>query len=89
MYESGAEIMALKNKTADKALANKAKQTGIPRFLEQVYRRGAAAWATGHRAGHHRALGQWRGIRSLLKEKAHGEQRCRHRKKVRQAKKKK
>jgi len=44
--------MALKNKTADKALANKAKQTGIPkRFLEQVYRRGAAAWATGHRAG--------------------------------------
>lgn len=44
--------MALSNKTADKALSNKAKATGIPkRFLEQVYRRGAAAWASGHRAG--------------------------------------
>ena len=44
--------MALKNKTADKALSNKAKSTGIPkRFLEQVYRRGAQAWASGHRPG--------------------------------------
>lgn len=44
--------MPLKNKTADKALANKAKATGIPkRLLEQVYRRGAAAWSTGHRPG--------------------------------------
>jgi len=44
--------MALKNKTADKALSNKAKETGIPkRYLEQVYRRGAQAWTVGHRAG--------------------------------------
>jgi len=41
-----------KNKAADVALSNKAKQTGIPkRFLSQVYNRGMAAWATGHRAG--------------------------------------
>ncbi len=41
-----------KSKAADVALTNKAKQTGIPkRFLSQVYNRGMAAWATGHRAG--------------------------------------
>lgn len=44
--------MALKNKQQDAALSKKAKQTGISkRILEQVYRRGAAAWATGHRPG--------------------------------------
>lgn len=44
--------MALKNKTADKALSNKAKKSGInKRILESVYRRGAAAWTTGHRPG--------------------------------------
>lgn len=44
--------MALKNKSADKALAKKAKESGISKsILEQVYRRGAQAWVTGHRPG--------------------------------------
>lgn len=44
--------MPLKNKQQDKVLAKKAKESKIPkRILEQVYRRGAAAWATGHRPG--------------------------------------
>lgn len=44
--------MALKSKAADKALTNKAKSTGISKtILEQVYRRGAQAWASGHRPG--------------------------------------
>lgn len=44
--------MAIKNKPQDKGLAGKAKESKIPkRILEQVYRRGAAAWATGHRPG--------------------------------------
>ena len=44
--------MALKNKPQDKGLAGKAKESKIPKsILEQVYRRGAAAWATGHRPG--------------------------------------
>jgi len=44
--------MALKNKPQDKGLAGKAKASKIPKsILEQVYRRGAAAWATGHRPG--------------------------------------
>jgi hypothetical protein len=44
--------MALKNKSADTALSNKAKKSGInKRILESVYRRGAAAWTTGHRPG--------------------------------------
>ena len=38
--------------SADKALTNKAKKTGITKvYLKQVYNRGMAAWATGHRAG--------------------------------------
>lgn len=50
--------MALKNKSANKALSTKAKETGIPkRILEQVYRRGAQAWAQGHRPGATQA--QW------------------------------
>ena len=37
---------------ADKALANKAKKTGMPKgILRQVYNRGMAAWKTGHRPG--------------------------------------
>ena len=37
---------------ADKALANKAKKTGMPKgILRQVYNRGVAAWKTGHRPG--------------------------------------
>jgi len=44
--------MALKNKAQNKGLAGKADDSGIPKsILEQVYRRGAAAWATGHRPG--------------------------------------
>lgn len=44
--------MPLKNKPQDKGLSAKAKASKIPkRILEQVYRRGAAAWATGHRPG--------------------------------------
>ena len=47
-----ARKMALKNKPQDKGLAGKAKESKIPKsILEQVYRRGAAAWATGHRPG--------------------------------------
>ena len=49
--------MAL-SQSADKALTNKAKKTGIPkRFLVQVYRRGMAAWSSGHRPGASQA--QW------------------------------
>ena len=37
---------------AEKALKNKAKKTGIPLgILRQVYRRGVAAWKTGHVPG--------------------------------------
>jgi hypothetical protein len=37
---------------ADKALANKAKATGISKTtLKKVYDRGLAAWKKGHRAG--------------------------------------
>ena len=44
--------MPLKSKPQDKGLAAKAKASKIPKsILEQVYRRGAAAWATGHRPG--------------------------------------
>lgn len=44
--------MPLKNKQQDKILRDKAKASKIPKpILEQVYRRGAAAWATGHRPG--------------------------------------
>lgn len=44
--------MPLKNKTQQKGLTAKAKESGISKsILEQVYRRGAAAWATGHRPG--------------------------------------
>ena len=40
--------MALKNQSANKALSKKAKESGIPKsILEQVYRRGAQAWALG------------------------------------------
>lgn len=42
----------LKNKQQDNILREKAKASKIPKpILEQVYRRGAAAWATGHRPG--------------------------------------
>jgi hypothetical protein len=44
--------MPLKNKQQDSILREKAKASKIPKpILEQVYRRGAAAWATGHRPG--------------------------------------
>ena len=44
--------MALKNQRANKSLLKKAKESGIPKsILEQVYRRGAQAWTTGHRPG--------------------------------------
>mgnify|MGYP006284955425 CR=1 FL=1 len=44
--------MALKNKAQDKGLSAKAKESKIPKsVLEKVYRRGAAAWVTGHRPG--------------------------------------
>ena len=44
--------MALKNQSANKALLKKAKESVIPKsILEQVYRRGAQAWTTGHRPG--------------------------------------
>ena len=44
--------MALKNKEGSKGIAAKAKESGISKsILEKVYRRGAAAWATGHRPG--------------------------------------
>lgn len=44
--------MPLKNKQQDSILRDKAKKSKIPKpILEQVYRRGAAAWATGHRPG--------------------------------------
>jgi hypothetical protein len=44
--------MALKNSAQNKGLAAKAKASKVPKsILEQVYRRGAAAWATGHRPG--------------------------------------
>lgn len=44
--------MPLKNKQQDNILREKAKKSKIPKpILEQVYRRGAAAWATGHRPG--------------------------------------
>ena len=44
--------MPLKNKQQDNILKDKAKASKIPKpILEQVYRRGAAAWATGHRPG--------------------------------------
>ena len=37
---------------SDKALANKAKKSGIPKgILRQVFNRGKAAWNTGHRPG--------------------------------------
>ena len=46
------ETKTLKEAPADKALANKAKKTGIPKgILRQVYNRGMAAWKTGHRPG--------------------------------------
>lgn len=36
----------------DKALENKAKKSGIPlRILRQVFKRGMAAWRSGHRPG--------------------------------------
>lgn len=44
--------MALKSKSGNKGLAAKARESKIPKsILEKVYRRGAAAWATGHRPG--------------------------------------
>ncbi len=44
--------MALKNSAQNKGLTAKAKASKVPKaILEQVYRRGAAAWATGHRPG--------------------------------------
>lgn len=43
--------------SADKALTNKAKKTGISKvYLKQVYNRGMAAWATGHSWG---VTGAW------------------------------
>jgi|TARA_R100000084_G_scaffold105074_1_gene62184 hypothetical protein len=46
------ETKTIKEAPADKALANKAKKTGIPKgILRQVYNRGMAAWKTGHRPG--------------------------------------
>jgi len=46
------ETKTLKEAPADKALANKAKKTGIPKgILRQVYNRGLAAWKTGHKPG--------------------------------------
>lgn len=46
----GEELVAESN--VDVALKNKADKTGIPlRVLTAVFRRGAAAWRTGHRPG--------------------------------------
>jgi hypothetical protein len=40
------------NEEADTGLANKAKESGFSLgILKQVYKRGVAAWRTGHRPG--------------------------------------
>ena len=41
-----------KDSVAGKMIATKSKQSGIPKFiLKQVYKRGMAAWNSGHRPG--------------------------------------
>ena len=50
MYDDDSENM--KEGGSDKALREKAKKSGIPLgILKQVFKRGMAAWRTGHRPG--------------------------------------
>lgn len=53
--------------SSDKALANKAKASGMPLSkLKAVYRRGLAAWKTGHNGpALHRISGPWLGFQAL------------------------
>lgn len=52
----------LTESNVDTALKNKAEKTGVPlRFLKRVYKKGLAAWRTGHRPGvsqHQWAMGR-------------------------------
>ena len=52
------EWLELRENNADKALANKAKKSGVSKsILRKVYNRGKAAWNSGHRPGV--AQNQW------------------------------
>lgn len=52
MYGEELELEELHESNVDVALQNKAEKTKIPlRTLKAVFKRGAAAWRTGHRPG--------------------------------------
>jgi len=52
MFGEGIDTLLFINENSDKALKNKAKQSKIPlSILRAVYRKGKAAWNTGHRPG--------------------------------------